>query len=404
MFNDCRQLKKAASVAFFVILISLLTGCGSEGESFTEWTFFIYMAADNGLNESAVSVINDLEEADIPQDVRIILQIDESKDYTRDSGAKRYKIVHDESQEVSSEKLDDLGEINSADWHELSKFINWGTGKFPSKHYGTVIWAHGNGWREGKSRSFGIDYDVPGQSLPAEISLTGKDLNNAVKSLRKNQDLLIADMCNMLSFEFIGELENKFRYVLGSGELIPVFGFPYDEIFSDWINFNGLENKIEFAIEAFSENASLNFSDFLWSIAAVDLTRKNEVFSEINAFLDRHDYFSGIEERYSAFEQLSYSGIPNFNSDFYQYFYNIKEISLSEDGSNAILADTMLTFGDDLIKFHKQDNHEKGFRSVAVFLPPIEIDASVESSYENLNWPRETGWLNFIERYLAEKP
>ncbi|MBN2830237.1 MAG: hypothetical protein JXR56_07950, partial [Candidatus Cloacimonetes bacterium] len=81
-----------------------------------DWTILVYMAADNGLSEAALSDIDEMERATPSGSVNIIVQADLSDVFNEDGRAYRYKIQHDEVDEVTSPIVGSLGEIDSGDW------------------------------------------------------------------------------------------------------------------------------------------------------------------------------------------------------------------------------------------------------------------------------------------------
>ena len=67
--------------------------------------------------------------------------------------ALRLKVQRDnDTENVTSPVLADLGRVDMGDYKKLTEFVKWGMEKFPAKHYLVDVWNHGNGW-EKKSAS-----------------------------------------------------------------------------------------------------------------------------------------------------------------------------------------------------------------------------------------------------------
>ena len=86
----------------FVISLILTKSAVSAAEPEKEWTFMLFMAADNNL-EAATSIdINELEKYGSTDEVNFVAQIDRNGNYSQDSelkwsGAKRFYIIKDQN-------------------------------------------------------------------------------------------------------------------------------------------------------------------------------------------------------------------------------------------------------------------------------------------------------------------
>jgi hypothetical protein len=101
------------------------------------------MAADNNLNEYALSDIASMKAATFSEQVNLIVQIDHRNDYAVNdyTGGERWQIFPDSKNLISQ-----MGEIDSGSYEVLADFIKWGFSKYPSDKKALVLWSHGNGW------------------------------------------------------------------------------------------------------------------------------------------------------------------------------------------------------------------------------------------------------------------
>lgn len=81
--------------------------------------------------------------------VNIVVQIDRTNGYDESNGnwkgAKRYYVLRDElNDEIVSEDVMDLGEVNMGVENTLVNFTNWAIDSYPAKHYVLVIWDDDN--------------------------------------------------------------------------------------------------------------------------------------------------------------------------------------------------------------------------------------------------------------------
>jgi hypothetical protein len=196
--------------------------------SHADWTVLVYMAADNGLSEYAIQDINDMESAEIPAATNVIVQAD-LNEISSPSGAFRYKITHDVTSEIESQVISNLGDIDSGDWQSLKSFINWGFSHYPAEHKAVIIWSHGDSWYKGSD----YKWICPDNSSENIMSVAGGDLRNALTGIPA-LDVLLFDACSMQTMEVLSEVMDKTAYVVGSEDLVPATGFPYQDMLPIW--------------------------------------------------------------------------------------------------------------------------------------------------------------------------
>ena len=93
--------------------------------SLPDWTVLVYMAADNSLDRAAIFNLNQMEAADLGQDVQVIVQLDRAAGSTW-SDTRRYKINPDDDiNTFTTEPLEIIGELNMGDPSVLADFIDW---------------------------------------------------------------------------------------------------------------------------------------------------------------------------------------------------------------------------------------------------------------------------------------
>jgi hypothetical protein len=183
------------------------------------WTVLVYMAADNNLAQAGLTDLNSMETAVQPEGLNLIVQADFP------GGAKRYRIQQDNSPAVTSPVLSNLGVVDSGDYHTLNSFINWGFGAYPSDRKMLVIWSHGNSWYKGSDPKWICPDDGSGNTINVYNGQLASAFANA-----PHLDILLFDACSMQSIEVLSEVHQVADYVIGSADLVPVNGFPYETI------------------------------------------------------------------------------------------------------------------------------------------------------------------------------
>ncbi|MEA3432426.1 MAG: clostripain-related cysteine peptidase [candidate division WOR-3 bacterium] len=242
--------------------------------SIPEWTVGCYFAADNGLDYAVLDDMEELTRVGSTSSVTVVIQVD------RLGKAERYFAKKD-----SLVLLQEMGDINSGDPETLKEFGRWLGMYFPAEHYLLVVWDHGNGWEKK-----GICYE--GSNF---ISIAGGEFREAIKSisssLGKNIDILLLDACLMQMVEVASEVYPFVDFIVGSEQLVPDFGFPYDKIllmltsdpsveikaFSDSISSFYVQYCKEEGIDAQASSIELTlFADLLQSLKNLTALLKND--------------------------------------------------------------------------------------------------------------------------------
>lgn len=252
------------------------------GEKIRKWTVMIYLAGDNNLDSAGVADLKEMKTVGSNDDVAVVAQFDRSgpKNHT-----KRYFLRKGGS--LAGDAAGDLGETNTGDPKVLEDFILWAAEKYPAEHYMTVIWNHGSGWDDenvyGIGRAIGKDLVRKssvisntsfGASLPfstaraisggamkravfrtsVEKSLTTRGIafdddardfldnielkkvfTNVTRKLGRKIDILGMDACLMSMFEVHYQMRDAALYCVGSEEVEPGEGWPYNTILSSLV-------------------------------------------------------------------------------------------------------------------------------------------------------------------------
>jgi len=204
-------------------LVLMIAGICSPGWG-RAWTVMVYMAADNDLAPESEMDLKEMEAAGSTPEVAVVVQQD-----IPGAGGRRYLIQHG-----GRVLLDSLGTVNMADPGVLEKFGTWGASRFPAERYALILWDHGNGWSSYGPRrdplrilSFGSDWSSGDVMGIADGELrTG--LEGIRKSLGRPLDLLAFDGCMLQEAEVAFEVGGTAKVMVGSQELVPADGYPYD--------------------------------------------------------------------------------------------------------------------------------------------------------------------------------
>ena len=197
-----------------------------------EWTWMVYLDADCNLEEVGIEDINEMEMVGSTEDINIIVQIDRHPDYDDSNGdwteGRRYKITQDlDVGIIGSTMVESLGEVNMGDPATLSEFIDWTQINYPAEKYALILWDHGSGPMSGIQIGGVCWDDTDGYDY-----LSIPEIYSALNT--RDIDLLGFDACLLGSMEVFYELKDVADVIIGSEDVEPGQGYPYNEILN-WL-------------------------------------------------------------------------------------------------------------------------------------------------------------------------
>jgi hypothetical protein len=203
---------------------------GGGGTTAREWTYMVYMGADNNLSPSGEGDIAEMASVGSTSTVAIAVQAEFSRQY---SGAG---VPTDTRRMLIQKGVDNLaasasiGNVNMAAPAQLTAFIKWAQQTYPAKHYALVIWDHGAGW---KTSSVNTRRSLERGAVQDETSDSFMSLPDLAKGVRDSGvhfDLINFDACLMAMYEVAYEFKGLADYLVFSEETEPGEGDPYDTI------------------------------------------------------------------------------------------------------------------------------------------------------------------------------
>lgn len=181
-----------------------------------QWTFMVYMAADNNLDyfgyENMDAMRDGLIARESAQDVNVVVLWDKYDDVTN-----LYKVTTDEPELVDGFPLNGE-EANMGDLDTLQAFVKYAMRHFRASHYVLVLWDHGDDFRGCCWDEHPYDY------------LSHQEITQALS--RTHLDILAFDACVEGMIEVVYEYVTAPRgpqidYVVATEGYVPLAGYPY---------------------------------------------------------------------------------------------------------------------------------------------------------------------------------
>lgn len=261
-----------------------------------QWTFLVYMAADNNLENAAIEDFNEMEASDFNSDeINIIVLFDRNNykdcnDSDEWKGTRLYEILKDEngmnnairSKRISCKALgistrNDVS-LDMGSPKTLEEFLKSTVDFYPAQHYGLFVWGHGTGYRSScagikKNRAVALDDSANSFMENCAVASAVKNGMNG-----KKLDFIAYDTCFGSELEVVYEFPEAAEYFIGTQNVQVESGLNYQKIFEYGIEKSetGLSAG-EFILGRLSDDMKNDFS-------VINLSESENVFSSFEKF------------------------------------------------------------------------------------------------------------------------
>lgn len=404
------------------------------------WTFMVYMAGFNSLSDFATKDLEELRSVGSTDNVRIAVFLKQLSE----KSAYHLILGRDGKDEVRER----LGPVDSGSPQTLLDFVRWSARQAPADRYALVVWNHGSGWQpddlddlydqvrrqQGDTgvspRELGVrstqqiaralfdtsvkqvlglsnfgeraiaSDDGTGHSLDT-IEL-GRVLQHAATDLGGPLEVLGMDACLMSTLEVAYEGQEYAKIVVGSEELEPGDGWPYERILAELTADPGMDG------EALGEVIVRNYLDSYgdrydqWPVTQSALRTKGiaafaQVLDELATALKAH-----LHDEVDAAKVLrAQSNSVRFDGeliDLATFCLNLRDGAVHDKVKRA--ADKVIRALSSA-KFLVAEGHlgpsVEGCGGVTAYFPPPTEEMS--KYYADLRFARERAWDDFLQAY-----
>lgn len=286
-----------------------------------DFTFALYMAADNDLERFAIRNIKQMSTIGSTNSVNIVAHLD-----IRSNNKKICSHFYVERDNVF-EFNTGIAKMDSGDPQSLISFIKWVVEKFPAQHYMIDFWDHGTGIVDPMgnriiratdlfvynpiTRKLELDRSIDFLELILTLDdhqglhmlrgicwddstghyLTNQKLSYALATIKdevmhgKKFDIIGFDACLMSMLEVADIVKDYAHIFVGSQEVELGTGWNYQSILSPFIN--GTMDPLSFAkhiVSVYEKTYGPHTNDY--TLAAIDLDHINTLENNINTIAD----------------------------------------------------------------------------------------------------------------------
>jgi hypothetical protein len=416
----------------------------------------VYLAGDNSLDAAALTDLDEMKKVGSSPDVDVIAQLDRSGG---GHATTRYHLKKGGA--LKDDATEELGETNTGDPAVLESFLHWGMETFPAKRFLLVLWNHGAGWSDediyrtarrgmglgirrrgqivmpssnGPEKSVSVrrvrtaaDKPLrralfkttitraiqPGGAMQRAILFddTSKDfLDNVemkrvlldVTKDRRKIDVLGMDACLMSMAEVGYQVRDSVGVTVGSEEVEPGDGWPYDAILKDLVS-NPAMTPQELAVLIVQKYLGSYAADSDVTQAACDLGKCDDLARAMDKLAKALiPGFSDPVVRGAIFE--SRDQVQEYDVEDYVDLYNFCDLLAGKVPDGAVrtacrnVLDAIRKPGFVLESGYKGSKLQHSY-GVSIYFPRKQISLL----YATLDLTQKIAWQSFLKKYSDEK-
>jgi Clostripain family len=404
-----------------------------------KWTVMVWMAGDNDLESFGDRDLAEMKQVGSNGDINVTVQFDSM----RDDRTRRYSVT--KGGQLDADVVEELGETNTGDPVVAIDFFRWAIERYPAERLLGVIWNHGSGIDEtdvyaragarGMSVVRGvaagpgdiqrslvrralssrhrravfattvseatqdraIAYDDTSRDFLDNIELK-KVLAEVKKQTGRVLDVLGFDACLMNMAEVAYQLKGTARVVVGSEELEPGDGWPYDRVLKSLAanpDVSGAElgtQIVDHYIDSYQAGSITQ--------SALDLSRLDEVARATNTLatalitaIRSAAEYTAVTKTLNATQRFDTADFVDLGH-FCQELGKRSKAAAVKRAATAVLESLTGPNGFVLAERYKGSDVSDA-TGVAIYFPR----GPVSKVYGRLDFAKATSWRRFLEAY-----
>ena len=369
----------------FGLLLALMTQillvAGASAAPTAQWTFMIYVCADNDLESSWAPNLAKLESIGSAASVHFVALVDLLSTQT-------VELMHIE--QGSHTVFATWPEQDMGDPTVAINFVNTAKSLYPASKYLLDFWDHGNGW----------DYFCWDQT--ADNWLDVPKLSQIMHSVGFI-DIVGFDACDMAQAEVYYELIGHASYVVGSEESIPLIGWPYDTNAQDLVN-NPSQDVRTYAAELVVNYGQLYSSLKGFGAETFSAMDVNKIPTLATAFTTWTSAMqANLNQHKSKYASALRSSKKMSATTYYvdMYDYMNKLLTQSIPPTLVTATQNVKTTITNAVIANWYGKKQSNIYGITFYWAKNSQWTSVRTNYLAVTWGQTTGWTNFLDAYCA---
>ncbi len=390
-----------------ILLTALCVSLAGGSAAAADWTFMVYLDADNNLESDGISDFLEMSAQGSTDDINIVVQFDRipgySIRYDNWTDCQRFYITSGLTPLVAnavSDWGDGVGgrEVNMADPQTLEDFVAWTVENYPADHYALILWNHGGGWRDMTDTQIPGDRTVCWDDTSGDDGLDTREIQTALQSLVDDGtsiDLIGFDACVMGTLEVAYELKDLAQAMVASEESEPGEGWSYTSLLTALAQAPNSSPLAlgGFIVDAYADYCGTN-SDY--TLSCLDLTAVDALADAVDVFAQTLQTYADKTKLYTVRQEVcEYNDMEVV--DIYDFADGIEQETEMDQVAAAAL-DVKAAVGQTVTAEYHGDGSECS-HGVTIYFPfsrPFFDDSYNETV---IDFPGNNQWDEFLMWY-----
>jgi hypothetical protein len=268
--------------------VSTLTD--NHDSDLAEWTFIVYMVADDDkLEEAVISDFIEMASVGSNENINNVVQLDRiprhDSSYDAWTDCRRF-LVTEGLTPADGNEIMSIGEVNMGDPDTLVNFVEWAASNYPAEKYALIISGHGEGWG-------GSCWDETSDDDNMDLAEMRSALSNISEFIGRPLDIIGFDACFMGTTEVAYEVHEYASVMVASEQLEPLPGWPYDAILTQLTATPDI-SAAELAT-IIVDSYYLSHTPKGYTMTAVDLTKIDAVVNSLSGLAQALIAYNGTD-------------------------------------------------------------------------------------------------------------
>ena len=391
-----KRLVALAAVAMLAVMV--VPTAMSAGDEGAEWTFMVYLDADNSLETFAYLNVEWLETVGSDENVNFVVLMDVL------SGDANLLYVNEGGSDYSiGAEYGYPKEVDMSDPAVLEEFIVNTCTDYPADKYALILWDHGGGWR-------GLCWDDTTEAATEQDEcITMVELRDALMDAKEETGIVLDvvgfDLCLMAMPEVAYQVRDCADYVVFSEETVPGAGFPYDAIARDLVADADMDGKglSEVIVNDYGEYYSSTSGYVDWTMSAWDMEYMDDIFVAVDDL--------GVEllKSLQTYMNLIQQDLLTAQKYYYPYNVDLKGFAMNLLADDTIKNDAMKDAAKRVIAAVEggvfaiyNSVHNDASYGIAIYAPSTNDGMhDIKDNYVDVPFATETSWYKFALEFSS---
>ncbi|MCX5792855.1 MAG: clostripain-related cysteine peptidase [Elusimicrobia bacterium] len=380
---------------------SAVAPAGTQTAAPREWLVLVFI---NGVNDLGIlgyadKSINAMEKVGSTDSMAVVVKYgkigqdgSEERNVDFQRGSRTLYITRDtDEKKITSQVIPGATDSDMGSAASLARFVKSGIRKFPAKKTAVILWNHGAG-------QLGISYDDVSRNH-MEVDQLGAALGQIAQALGRKIDVFATDACYMQMAAVAYELKDSAAVIVGSEEVAPLGGFPYDTLLGRLAANPGTD----------AEGLGRSIVDTYGARYKDGVTLSAIRTSAMGGFVEKLDsWVNAVSADQQAFKVAAskevvgsaYTFLTSDSKDLYDYIKTVNGALKASPAAKSAGAALQNYIARSLVIRATVQPSMGRTHGLAIYIPELRYNSG---NYEKLAFAADSQWDDFLRKMMEER-